>query len=181
MTEAATETPASPAPEAKGSVSKETVTPASKLSDSDIKWRAKYKDTKEELETAKIQADKERKELASKVESTAKERGMIEQKWVEAEMKAEAIAAGLKDLELTKLIDTSTVKVNDGKIEGLKEAIEAFKTRKPEYFGSDKKSSSSSNAGMPNSGGNVATKNAWDMDKKEFQQAKLKLTGGRRG
>ncbi len=172
------ETPETPtAPETK--VNPEA-TATEKMKDSDIKWRAKYKSTKDELETAKVQADKEKKELASKVDNTTKERTMMEQKWVEAEMRSEAISAGLKDMELTKLIDMSGVKVNDGKIEGLKEAIESFKSRKPEYFAGEKKTSSTSNAGMPSSSGATATKNAWDMDKKEFQSAKMKLTGGQR-
>lgn len=174
MTDTATETT-----EVQASAT-ETVQQTAKMTDADIKWREKYKVTKQELEASKAASEKEKREIASKVEATVKEKTQLEQKWVEAELKAEATAAGLKDLDLTKLIDVSGVKINEGRIEGLKEAIESFKTKKPEYFGNNKLSSSSSNAGIPNTGSSsVQTKSAWDMDKKEYESAKMRLVGGR--
>jgi hypothetical protein len=54
---------------------------------------------------------------------------------INAELKAEAIAAGLQDPDLLPLIDRAAVKIgDDGELVGIKEAIDAFKAKKPEYF-----------------------------------------------
>lgn len=57
---------------------------------------------------------------------------------VSAELKAAAQAAGLVDLDLLHLpaLDRSKIKVNDetGEVEGVAEAVEAFKKAKPDYF-----------------------------------------------
>lgn len=120
---------------------------AEKHDDDTIKWRAKYKVTKEELETIKAKTESEKLELTSKVETTFKERQMFEEKYINAEVKAHAVAAGIKDIEFVKLIDIKDVKLDDkGNIIGIDKAIADVKTRKPEWFGAEKKSSTSTNA-----------------------------------
>jgi len=150
-----------------------------KLTDGDIKWRAKYKVTKDELETERAQIAKERQELASKIDTTFKEKQTVEQRWIEAELKAQAIAAGIKDLDLVKLIDKSQIKVGQNGIEGLQQVIESFKTSKPDFFGADKKFSSSSNAPFPEE---TKTKpvSARDMSAEEFAKAKQQIYSGGR-
>ncbi|MDE2024915.1 MAG: hypothetical protein KGJ07_00300 [Patescibacteria group bacterium] len=123
--------------------SKET---AEKKDDDSIKWRAKYKHTKEELETAKLKADSEKQELSSKMQQTDKAKQMYEQKYVEAEIKAHAVAAGIKDVEFVKLIDKADIKIDEnGNLTGVEKAITDLKTRKPDWFGTEKKISSSGN------------------------------------
>ena len=118
-----------------------------KKDDEDIKWRAKYKVSKEELETLKIKSDAEKQELATKAEQTEKARQVYEQKYVNAEVKAQAVTAGIKDIEFVKLIDTSEIKLDDkGNVVGVDKAISDLKTRKPDWFGTEKKVSSSNNA-----------------------------------
>lgn len=118
-----------------------------KHEDDSIKWRSKYKVTKEELETFKARTESEKNELSQKVDTTSKERQMFEQKYVEAELKAHAVAAGIKDLEFVKLIDKAEIKLDDkGNLVGVEKAIADAKTRKPDWFGVEKKTSSSTNA-----------------------------------
>lgn len=149
-----------------------------KLKDSDIRWRAKYKGAKEELETLKVQADKEVKELASRAETVVKEKAMYESKYIEAELKAQAVAAGIKDVDLVNLIDKSQLKITEsGAIEGLEAAINDFKTKKPDFFGIDRKVSSSSNAVIP-SVNTPQVRNAWDLSPEEW---KKNLPNYRRG
>lgn len=151
----------------------------SKLTDNDIKWRAKYKSTKDELETFRVQAEKEKQDLANKFDSTHKEKQTVEKRWIEAEIKAQAIAAGIKDLDLVKLIDTSELKIGQNGIEGLQKAIEDFKTKKPDFFGLEKKFSSSTNAPFPTDT-KATVVNANDMSKEEWEKAKSKVMYGGR-
>lgn len=130
----------------------------SKMSDDDIKWRAKYKMTKSEYEESKLAAEKEKNDLLSKVEATTRERQMLEKKVIEAELKAQAVAAGIKDIDFIKLIDLKDVKMNEaGAVEGLDKLVHDFKARKPDLFGVDKKASSSTNFPSANSGAAAAS------------------------
>lgn len=151
-----------------------------KMSDEDIKWRAKYKMTKSEYEEAKLAAEKEKNELLSKVEATTKERHMLESKVIEAELKAHAVAAGIKDLDFIKLIDVKDVKMNEaGVVEGLDKLVQDFKARKPDLFGIDKKVSSSTNAPagdkMPT---RMATIDARNMSKDDWKRNKSRYMRG---
>jgi hypothetical protein len=131
-------------PEVKGGV----VEDLSKLTDKDIKYRSKYKAAvaeKEELARKLEKTESEKKQMTQQIETSNK---AAQQRVVNAELKALAISEGLKDLDLVKLIDLTNVKVDDnGEVVGLKEAVTDFKTRKPDFFGTNKMTSSSSNAG----------------------------------
>lgn len=151
--------------------------------DDDAKWRAKFKMTKSEFEEFKLASEKEKSELLSKHEATLKDRQSMQDKLIDAKIEAQAVAAGIKDLEFVKLMDKSSVKIDEkGDVQGVSEAINAFKTRKPELFGTEKKFSSSSNAAVSTGTGTSsapAGRNAWDIPKEEWKTAKLKAMKGK--
>jgi hypothetical protein len=120
------------------------------MKDKDIKWRAKYKSTYEELETRKATSERKEREFESKISEVVKAKEIADTKRIESEVKALAVAEGLTDLDLIKLIDTKGLSINDdGEIVGAKEAIADFKSKKPAFFAQQKKTSSSTNAGVP--------------------------------
>ncbi len=139
----------------------------------DIKHREQLKEALKENELLKISAEKEKKELLDKaaiLDSTAK---AMKEKYVLAELKAQAAAAGLSDLDFIKMMDSSSLIVGeDGNVQGVAEVVSAFKTAKPYLFGAEKKSSSSSNAGTP-AGSAVKKVDALSIPK-EDQAAALK-------
>lgn len=149
------------------------------LKDSDIKWRAKYKSTKAELEELKVQLEKDKRDLSEKIALTERSQKSAHERVIQAELKAEAVAAGLNDLDLLKLIDTSSVKMDEkGQVVGLKEAISEFKTKKPAYFGSERKTSSS--AGAETQGNTeVSQFNAKTASREEYEKEKARLLGRR--
>jgi hypothetical protein len=174
MTDDVTGTPASEPSETLSAEAKEV----EKLSDRDIKWRAKYKESLSELETVKAQTESQVKAAADQAKAALTEKSQVEARWMEAEVKAEAIAAGIKDLDLVKLIDTASLKVGeDGKIIGIKEAINDFKAKKPAFFGEDKKPSSSTNAPLPTAV-TASAKSAWDYSKEEWQKSRHRFMAG---
>lgn len=146
--------------------------------DDSIKWRSKYKVTKEELETIRAKSDSEKQELSSKVEANDKARQMYEQKYIEAEVKAHAVAAGIKDVEFVKLIDKANIKLDEkGNIVGVEDAINNLKTRKPDWFGVEKKVSSSGNHQFPENDKKVPI-DARNMTKEEWNRNKHKFMSG---
>lgn len=153
------------------------------LSDRDIKWRAKYKVTRDELETIKVEKDKEIQVVSEKVNILEKVKVQAEQKWIQAEVKAEAIAAGIKDIDFIKLMDLSNIKPSeDGKIAGLKEAVEAFKAQKPTCFGSadeGKRFSSSTNAAVPPVAVAPQKKSAYDYTAEEYAAKRSQFLRGK--
>jgi hypothetical protein len=110
----------------------------------DIKWRAKHKELAEENEKLKSTFSTEKSELLEKISSSEKAKADFQKKFIDAEIKAHAASAGIKDLDFIKLIDQSLIKVgDDGAIEGIDKAVEALKNSKPILFGAEKKVSSS--------------------------------------
>lgn len=159
--------------------SKDDVT---KLSDGDIKWRAKYKTTKEELETARAQAESEKQAVLNKITEAERRNSMLETTLIESELAREATNAGIKDTEFLKLIDKAEIKLVDGKVTGADKAINELKNRKPDWFSTEKKTSTSAGAGahfnrQPAS--TTPTVDAWSLNNNEFAAAKMKLTQGR--
>lgn len=122
----------------------------STLSDRDIKWRARCKLKTEELESVKARTDKERSDLNTTIGNLNKERQGMEQKLIDAKLENAAITAGINDVDFVKLIDRSSIKIDEnGNYVGLREAVEAFKASKPACFGVAKQSSTSTNAAVP--------------------------------
>lgn len=54
---------------------------------------------------------------------------------IDIELREAARKEGLQDLDLLKLIDRSGVKIEEGKIVGIEEAVKNFKKNKPSFFG----------------------------------------------
>lgn len=149
-----------------------------KLSDKDIKWRARYKLAKEESETLKAKIDSEKAELNTKLVNTTKERQVYESKFIDAELKAHAISAGITDIELVQLIDKTNVKLDEqGNLQGVKEAIAEFKTKKPHFFGSEKKMNTSSGAKFPEDTKPVPV-DARKMSKEDWNKNKSSYMAG---
>lgn len=92
---------------------------------------------------------------------------------VQAELKAEAVRAGIVDPDGLKLLDTSNAKLNkDGEVEGASALIAELKRAKPWLFGGLSSSSSSSLVppAMP-----PRQKLATDMTEDEWRTARAAL------
>lgn len=143
----------------------------------DIKYREQLKASLKENEAFKIEAEKEKKQLSDKalnLESTA---NSFKDKYAQAELKAHAVAAGLTDLDAIKMMDTSSVTVDEnGDVKGVEEVISAFKASKPYLFASDKKTSSSTNSTVPSGTATFVrdamkfTDHEWDVERQRAIQ-----------
>ena len=94
-----------------------------------------------------------------------------------AELKAEALKAGMVDLDGLKLADMSKVKLNEaGEVEGAEALMTELKKSKPYLFGVV---SSSSNPGgqPPKPSGNKA-KSATEMTTEEYKAARMNIRRG---
>lgn len=91
---------------------------------------------------------------------------------VRAELKAEAIRAGMVDLDGLKLVDVAAIKVaENGEVEGAKTIMQDLKRAKPWLFGGG---SSSSTAAAPPAQPPKA-RLATEMDHAEWQKARADL------
>lgn len=136
----------------------------------DIKHREQLKEALKENELLKIATEKEKKELLEKAASSDSTAKAMKDKYALAELKAHAVAAGLSDLDCIKMMDTSSLSVEeDGSVTGISEIVAAFKTAKPYLFGAEKKSSSSTNSAVPAAAG-AKKKDATTMDRDEWQK-----------
>lgn len=98
-----------------------------------------------------------------------------EARLIRAELKTEAIRAGIVDPDGLKLIDVSALKLNeDGEFEGAAELISEFKHAKPWLFGGQRSSSSGSMA-PPSSP--PRQKSATEMTESEWRRARSLLIG----
>jgi hypothetical protein len=91
---------------------------------------------------------------------------------IRAELKAEAVKAGMVDLDGLKLADTSTVTLNDaGEVVGAAALMAGLRRAKPWLFGA---ASSSSVAAVPAAAG-VRSKSATEMSYEEWQAGRKEL------
>lgn len=91
---------------------------------------------------------------------------------IRAELKAEAIKAGMVDLDGLKLADLSAVKLDDaGNVTGAAEMLAALKEAKPYLFTAAPVHSSQPNPPPP-APGTVPAKTAREMTKEEYEAAK---------
>lgn len=93
-----------------------------------------------------------------------------------AELKGEAVKAGLVDLDQLKLLDLSGVKLADGKLEGADALFAGLKESKPYLFGQPP--SNSSNPQNPPPANPPAAKKASEMTADEYAAAKAALVKG---
>lgn len=93
---------------------------------------------------------------------------------IRAELKAEAVKAGVVDLDVLKLVDLSKLKINDqGEVEGGAELIKQLKESKPHFFGA---SNSTEKGGTPPKGDNGKPKKVSEMTAEE-RKAEAKKRG----
>jgi hypothetical protein len=95
-----------------------------------------------------------------------------ENRLIRAELKAEAVRAGILDLDGLKLVDTSGVKLNDtGDVEGAPQIIAQLRQAKPWLFGS----ASSSSIAAPPPAQPPRQKRATDMTEAEWRAARADI------
>jgi hypothetical protein len=91
---------------------------------------------------------------------------------VMSELKAEAVRAGMVDLDGLKLLDTSAVAVGDrGEVTGAAAVMERFRRAKPWLFGS----ASSTTTAVPPPSQPPQAKKAKDMTPEEYRAARAAL------
>ncbi|SDR37583.1 hypothetical protein SAMN05443245_5241 [Paraburkholderia fungorum] len=106
----------------------------------------------QEAETKALKAQEEADAKAAKAASDADAKVQethtaADQRIIRAELKAEAIKAGMVDLDGLKLADLSAVKIDEkGDVVGAEDMLKALKEAKPYLF---KEATSSSNPGTP--------------------------------
>lgn len=152
--------------------------PTTLMRDSDIKWRAKYKMAKEELETIKLTNEKETKAINEMLNKISSERDNTKQKYIEAKIESIAVSLGITDIDIVKLIKKDGISIdNNGDIVGVLETVQSFKQEKPHFFGNEKKVSSSTNAAAITDSV-VKPRKASDFSQKEFDIIKKQISAG---
>lgn len=130
-------------------------------------WRLKASSTEQERDAAKAAADKAAADAAAAVKAAT---DAANDRILRSELKAEALKAGMVDLDGLKLADLSTVKLKeDGSIEGAEAMLKALKEAKPYLFGATQNSSP---PGTPPSPKPPTAKNAKDMTPEEYAIAR---------
>lgn len=95
-----------------------------------------------------------------------------ETRLIHAELKAEAVRAGIVDLDGLKLLDLSTAKLNvDGELENAAMLLAGLKREKPWLFAGH----SSSSAASPPPAAPTSAKKAADMSDAEYRAARAAL------
>jgi hypothetical protein len=129
-------------------------------------WRTKFRTAEQaiaEKEAALAAKDQEVTTKVTEVQSAA------DQRIVRAEMKAEALKAGIVDLDFLKLMDTSEIKIGaDGEVVIPDKYFEKLKASKPHWFGAAASTSSTHKAPTEKNG---EPKNARDMTPAERSSA----------
>lgn len=136
-------------------------------------WRLKAQEQEAAAKAAKEAADAAKAEADAKVTDA---NSKAEQRIIRAELKAIAIKAGIVDLDGLKLVDLTSVKLNEqGEVEGADALIDGLKKAKPYLFGTPGSSSTATPPGKDP----PPAKKATEMTKEEYEAARRKLTGGR--
>ena len=147
--------------------------------------RVAKKAAEEAAERLKVDLEKARAETESRIKETEANYATKLQKQQEriktSELRAAAVASGLRDLDLLPLIKTDGISIDDdGNVTGIEEAIKAFKESKPIYF-ADSSSSTSTTTSTSTTGSKKPTPSAdavppkvdvRKLDKKEYEAAK---------
>lgn len=125
------------------------------------------------FETTKADAIKVAVEAAvekAKADGRAEGQADADQRVLLAELKSEAIKAGMVDVDGLKLADLSSVTLKDGKVEGAEALFTGLKESKPYLFG--KPPTSSSNPQPAPSPVPPVAKKVTEMDEKEYAAAR---------
>ena len=137
-------------------------------------YRLKAQETEQKAQEAlKKATDAETAANAKIAEATS----AADKRVIRAELKAEALKAGMIDLDGLQLADLSAVKLNDkGEVEGGAAAIEALKKAKPYLFGA----TSTSTPGNPPKPAPAGGKSVLDMTPEEYRAHKQKTLAASR-
>jgi hypothetical protein len=101
--------------------------------------RITERDARDRLAANETEMQRLRTESAAR-ETAAREAGTstankVKQRALDAELRAAAVTAGLRDPDLLPLIDRTGVAIDDdGNVTGVEAAVTAFKAKKPEFF-----------------------------------------------
>ncbi len=129
-------------------------------------WRLKAKEASDARDAAETAAKTAAEAAETRVSEVSKS---SEQRIIRAELKAHAIKAGIVDLDGLKLVDLSSVKLDDnGEVVGADALIESLKKAKPYLFGAP---GSSSTQPTPSKDA-PAPKKATEMTDDEYAAAK---------
>ena len=97
----------------------------------------------------------------------------VEARLIRAELKAEAVKAGMIDLDGLKLVDTSEVRLNDaGEVQDAQGLLARLKKAKPWLFGGGASSSAAANPPRPEP---PRTRHANELSHEEWLQARAAL------
>lgn len=130
-------------------------------------WRLKAQQLEKERDDHKTAAEKAAQDAEGKIKEA---HTAAEQRVIRAELKAEALKAGMVDLDGLKLADLSKIKINDvGEVEGATELMEELKKAKPYLFGTTQNSST---PGTPPNPKPPTAKKATDMTAEEYAAAR---------
>ena len=131
-------------------------------------WRQKAQGHETEAQRQKGLAEAAATEATTKITAAA---AAAQDRIIRAELKAVAVKAGMVDLDGLKLLDLSTIKLNDaGEVEGAEALLTAAKTAKPWLFGAPPTSTSSPAPVPPVVP--PATKKASEMTDVEYRAAR---------
>ena len=136
--------------------------------------RTSRKAAEEKLTAAEAAAAKA---TADAAETVTKATTAANERIIRAELKAEAIKAGMVDLDGLKLADLSKVKLNEaGEVEGADALMTELKKAKPYLFGATQNTSNP--AGAPPKPGEAKPKLATEMSKAEYAEQRKNIARG---
>lgn len=138
-------------------------------------WRHKVRDAEGKFATAEQAAEQARAEAAQRI---AEATDSANRRIVMAELKAEALRAGIVDLDGLRLADLSSVKLSDtGDLEGGAELIASLKEAKPYLFlpQTGAQTGTTSQTAKPPAARDAKPKDARDMSVEEYAAFKRQL------
>lgn len=154
-----------------------------KLREEAKNYRLKNKEISTEFELHRMKSEEALKNITEereKLKSEISRYSSYEKKLIETEIKAQAVMEGIKDTDLIKLIDTSDIKVSEnGEVDttSILERVKSLKEKKPFLFGSERVTSTSSNASVSKKSKNVPF-DALTASKEEYLAGLQKLKKG---
>jgi hypothetical protein len=144
---------------------------AKTLREENKSWRLKLSAAEAKLNAAEADSVKFKTETEDKL---TKAQVAANERVIRAELKSEAIKAGMIDLDGLKLADLSVVKLaDDGNVSGAEEMLKALKEAKPYLF--KQPQSSSGKPGVAPSPDDGKPKLATDMTADEYKKHKAQM------
>lgn len=141
------------------------------------KLRDKLESAEAKIASAGDDSDKDAKgdkEDSKKAKKETDIIGVVNKRYIRAELKAEALKAGLVDVDALKMFDTSSIEIDDnGDVIGVSELVEEMRMSKPYAFSTTAKDTTTDKK-TPDSS-KVDSKSALDMSDDEFAKTGEKL------